>query len=46
MELLNNYLPKTEFDSYEDFYANFTINTPENFNFAYDVLDVLASEKS
>lgn len=45
MELLDRFLPKTEFDSYEDFYGNFTINTPENFNFAYDVLDALAKEK-
>jgi acetyl-CoA synthetase len=45
MELLQQFLPKTEFDSYEDFYTNFSINIPENFNFAYDVLDVLAREK-
>jgi acetyl-CoA synthetase len=45
MALLDNYLPKTEFESYEDFYKNFTINIPENFNFAYDVIDMLAQEK-
>jgi acetyl-CoA synthetase len=45
MTLLDKYLPKTEFDSYEDFYKNFTINTPENFNFGYDVIDVLAEQK-
>jgi len=45
MTLLNRYLPKTEFESYEDFYKNFTINYPENFNFAYDVVDALAQEK-
>ena len=44
MDLLSKYLPKMEFNSYEDFYANFSINIPENFNFAYDVLDVLAAE--
>ena len=46
MALLDRYLPKTEFESYEDFYKNFTINIPENFNFAYDVIDVLAREKA
>ena len=36
---------RTSFDSYEDFYENFKINYPENFNFAYDVTDVLAAEQ-
>ncbi|MDR1252052.1 MAG: AMP-binding protein [Treponema sp.] len=45
MSLLDKYLPRVQFDSYEDFYANFSINIPEHFNFAYDVIDVLAREK-
>ena len=45
MQLLDKYLPKTEFNSYEDFYQNFSVTIPENFNFAYDVIDVLAAEK-
>jgi acetyl-CoA synthetase len=45
MALLDKYLPKTEFESYEDFYRNFTVNIPENFNFAYNVVDALAQEK-
>jgi acetyl-CoA synthetase len=45
MDLLDKYLSKSEFESYEDFYANFSVNIPENFNFAYDVTDVLAAEK-
>jgi acetyl-CoA synthetase len=45
MALIDKYLPKTEFESYEDFYKNFTITYPENFNFAYDVVDALAQEK-
>ena len=45
MALLDKYLPKTEFESYEDFFENFTINIPKNFNFAYDVVDALAQEK-
>ena len=38
-ELLKRYCPRTEFDSYEDFYENYTCNVPENFNFAYDIVD-------
>ncbi|MDR2543011.1 MAG: AMP-binding protein [Treponema sp.] len=45
MSLLDKYLPRTDFESYEDFYENYTVNIPENFNFAYDVIDVLAQEK-
>lgn len=31
-----------QYNSYEDFYKNFKINIPENFNFAYDVVDEYA----
>ena len=37
--MLERYLTKTEFSSYEDFYANFDLKIPESFNFAYDVVD-------
>ena len=37
--LLNRFLPRIEFDSYEDFKQNFKINIPEDFNFGYDVVD-------
>lgn len=37
--LLKKYCPRIEFDSYEDYYENFQINAPEDFNFAYDVVD-------
>ncbi len=37
--MLERYLSQTSFDSFEDFKANFHINIPENFNFAYDVVD-------
>ncbi|WP_165055998.1 MULTISPECIES: AMP-binding protein [unclassified Adlercreutzia] len=37
--ILKKYCPRIEFDSYEDFYANFRINVPEVFNFGYDVVD-------
>lgn len=39
MSLHQNYLDKTEFSSYEDFCKNFKLNVPENFNFAYDIID-------
>jgi acetyl-CoA synthetase len=37
--VLSKYCPRIEFDSYEDFYDNFKIEVPEDFNFAYDVVD-------
>jgi acetyl-CoA synthetase len=38
-EILSRYCPRIEFDSYEDFYANYRCDVPDNFNFAYDVVD-------
>ncbi len=40
--LLNKFVSKTEFNSYEDFEKNFMIEVPENFNFSYDVVDKYA----
>lgn len=40
--ILNKYLDKTEFSSYEEFKSEFKIKIPENFNFAYDVVDETA----
>lgn len=37
--MLEKFLDKTEFTSYEDFMENFKVNVPENFNFGYDVVD-------
>lgn len=42
--LINQFVPKTGFKSYQDFKENFNIVIPENFNFAYDVVDVYARE--
>ena len=42
MTLYQRFLRKPEFGSYEDFLHNFRINVPENFNFAYDVVDEIA----
>ena len=38
-EILSRYCPKIEFESYEDFYENYRCNVPDDFNFAYDVVD-------
>jgi len=38
-EILSRYLPRIEFDSYDDFYKNYCCNVPDDFNFAYDVVD-------
>ena len=40
--ILEKYLKQVEFDSYEEFKAKFEIIIPENFNFAYDVVDEIA----
>ena len=43
--MLEKFLPRTEFDSYEDFKANYKVNIPENFNFGWDIVDGWAKEK-
>ncbi len=43
--MLEKYLTKTEFTSYEDFLQNFKLNVPDDFNFGYDVVDVMAQEQ-
>ncbi|GHV35991.1 acetyl-CoA synthetase [Spirochaetia bacterium] len=45
MDFLKKYLPRSEFESYEDFYQNYKVSVPENFNFSWDVMDVQAREK-
>ncbi len=40
--LLNKFLPRIDFESYEEFREKFTINVPEDFNFGYDVVDAWA----
>lgn len=40
--VLDKYLSQTAFESYQDFADNFKIQIPENFNFAYDVVDEIA----
>ena len=40
--LYERYLDQAKFGSYEDFLKNYRVNVPEQFNFAYDVLDEMA----
>ncbi len=42
MNLVHKFLDRTEFSSYEDFKKNCKYNIPENFNFAYDIVDEYA----
>lgn len=42
--MLEKYVSKLDFNSYEDFYENFQINVPDNFNYAFDVVDEIALE--
>lgn len=42
MNLLEKYVNRVVFESYEDFAENFNFIIPENFNFAYDVVDYYA----
>lgn len=43
--MLEKFLKKTEFDSYEDFMENFAVEVPDNFNFGYDIVDAWAAEE-
>lgn len=44
VSLLDRFVNRVDFDSYEDFKENFEIEVPENFNFGYDVVDKYAEE--
>ena len=37
--MIEKFLPRTEFSSYEDFKANYKLNVPQDFNFGFDVVD-------
>ncbi len=43
--ILDRFLPRQEFSSYEDFKENYTVNAPEDFNFGFDIVDAWAKEK-
>ena len=42
MNLLSRFSNATQFRDYDDFYNNFKLNVPDNFNYAYDVVDEYA----
>ncbi len=42
--MLEKFLSKIDFDSYEDFKENYKVTVPEGFNFAYDVVDAWAEQ--
>ena len=44
MNLLQTFLVKTQFSTYEDFEKNFKLKLPDNFNFAFDVVDLYAQK--
>jgi len=37
--ILQNYLPRATFSSYDDFLENYCVNVPDDFNFGYDIVD-------
>lgn len=41
--LLEKFVNRVHFDSYEDFKNNFRITVPERFNFGFDVVDAIAA---
>lgn len=42
MNMLDKYLKYENFSTYDDFIKSFNIEVPENFNFAYDIVDEYA----
>jgi acetyl-CoA synthetase len=40
--MFEKYLSQTDFNSYQEFVDKFEIRVPENFNFAYDIVDEIA----
>ncbi len=44
--LLDRFLPRIEFDSYEDFKENYQVNVPNDFNFGFDVVDAWAEQEA
>ncbi len=43
--MLERFLPRIDFDSYEDFKENYKVTPPADFNFAYDIVDAWAKEE-
>lgn len=45
MSVLDRFLPRQDFNSYEDFKENYRVNIPESFNFGFDIVDAWAKEE-
>ena len=43
--MLDRFLARQQFSSYEEFAETYAVNIPDQFNFAYDVVDVFAKEE-
>jgi acetyl-CoA synthetase len=43
--IFEDFVNRAEFASYEEFYKDFKLRVPADFNFAFDVMDALASRK-
>lgn len=43
--ILNKFLDRIDYSSYEDLYENFKLHIPDDFNFAYDVVDEYAKNE-
>ena len=43
--MLDQFLPRTSFSSYEDFSRNYRVTVPSRFNFAWDVVDGVAARE-
>jgi len=44
--MLERFLPRTEFSSYEDFKLNYKLTVPKDFNFGFDIVDGWAKRDS
>lgn len=42
--LLDRFLPRIDFNSYEDFKENYKVNVPSDFNFGFDIVDAWAKQ--
>lgn len=42
--MLDKFIKKQDFTSYDDFYQNFNIDVPNDFNYAYDVVDAISAD--
>ncbi len=43
--MIDRFLPQTDFKDFEDFKQNYRLQIPEQFNFAYDIVDEWAQKE-